>query len=97
MEIEATTAAPEAPLAGTREADGDGVRGEETVFGTRPTRGRPHSIRLSGGTRGQAMRPASRAMDVLLGIGIGAAIMYYLDPLSGAQRRARVRDRIVGR
>jgi hypothetical protein len=58
-------------------------------FGTRPSSGRPHSIRLDGGPIGSGARSVSRGLDVLLGIGIGAVAMYYLDPTAGSRRRAR--------
>jgi hypothetical protein len=32
---------------------------------------------------------SARGLDVLLGVGIGAAAMYYLDPTAGSGRRAR--------
>ncbi len=94
MEVEAN-AANAAAVASPADGDG-GVSGDGAVFGTRPNSDRPHSINLSGASRAQPLRQASRAMDVLLGLGIGAAIMYYLDPDAGAERRARVRERLVG-
>jgi hypothetical protein len=48
------------------------------VFGTRPRTGRPHSISLAGTRRGASRNVASRGFDVLLGVGIGAAVTYYL-------------------
>ena len=36
--------------------------------------------------------PRGRTSTLLLGVGIGAAIMYFLDPGRGARRRALVRD-----
>jgi hypothetical protein len=64
-------------------------------FGTRPSSGRPHSIRLDGEPVHSA-RYVARGFDVLLGVGIGAAAMYYLDPSAGSRRRARAREAIVG-
>jgi hypothetical protein len=64
-------------------------------FGTRPQTGRPHSISLFGSDQSQTRNGPSRGLDVLLGVGIGAAVMYYLDPDGGPRRRALVRDKIV--
>jgi hypothetical protein len=55
-----------------------GVRAHDDAFGTRPRTGRPHSISLFGAGRGSSRNVASRGLDVLLGVGIGAAVMYYL-------------------
>jgi hypothetical protein len=77
-ELTSTNAVSAAVDAGT-EADG---------FGTRPSSGRPHSIRLDGGSAGSESGLPSRGLDVLLGVGIGAAAMYYLDPTVGSRRRA---------
>lgn len=46
-------------------------------------------------SRLQDGRPMS-AMTLLAGIGIGAALMYLLDPIGGGRRRARVRDKASG-
>jgi osmotically-inducible protein OsmY len=35
-------------------------------------------------------------MTLLAGIGIGAALMYFLDPVGGGRRRAVVRDKATG-
>lgn len=40
-------------------------------------------------------RPTN-AMTLLAGIGIGAAVMYFLDPAGGGRRRALVRDQASG-
>jgi osmotically-inducible protein OsmY len=40
-------------------------------------------------------RPTN-AMTLLAGIGIGAALMYFLDPVGGGRRRALVRDQATG-
>ena len=37
-----------------------------------------------------------RALAVLGGIGIGAALMYFFDPNGGRRRRALMRDKAVG-
>ena len=63
-------------------------------FGTRPVTGRPHSMRLDGSSAAGEARAVARALDLLLGVGIGAAAMYYLDPLTGFSRRARAREAI---
>jgi len=70
------------------------VAADAVGFGTRPSRERPHSMRLDGGSTAQVAGAVSRGLDVLLGVGIGAAAMYYLDPASGSRRRARSRDAI---
>ena len=48
-------------------------------------------------TRADASAPGSpnRTLTLLAGIGIGAAVMYFLDPDRGARRRALVRDKGV--
>ena len=38
----------------------------------------------------------NRALLILSGIGIGAAVMYLLDPDGGGRRRALIRDKAVG-
>jgi uncharacterized membrane protein len=40
-------------------------------------------------------QPIRSAKALVSGIGVGAALMYYLDPDRGARRRALVRDRLV--
>jgi len=35
-------------------------------------------------------------MRLLLGLGVGAALMYFLDPDRGARRRSLARDKAVG-
>lgn len=93
MEIEATATTEVAELA---VSVGSGVSALVEGFGTRPQTGRPHSMSLFGPERGAPRDGTSRGLDVLLGVGIGAAVMYYLDPDGGARRRALVRDGIVG-
>jgi hypothetical protein len=80
----------------TSNASAGGVAAEADGFGTRPSRERPHSIRLDGGPTGPDGWPVSRGLDVLLGVGIGAAAMYYLDPAAGSHRRARA-SRVIAR
>lgn len=43
----------------------------------------------------EGTRPTN-AMTLLAGIGIGAALMYFLDPVGGGRRRALVRDQAAG-
>ena len=45
--------------------------------------------------RMESDRPTN-AMTLLAGIGIGAALMYFLDPAGGGRRRALVRDQAKG-
>jgi hypothetical protein len=73
-----------------------GVGADAEGFGTRPLTDRPHSLSLFGTDRSPAHDGTSRGLDVLLGVGIGAAAMYYFDPDGGPRRRALARDRIVG-
>jgi hypothetical protein len=68
---------------------------ESELFGTRPNTGRPHSINLQPPTRGAASEPAGPNLDLLVAVGIGAAVMYYLDPSAGGARRARLRGVLV--
>ena len=93
MEIEATATTEAAELA-VPTASGIGAHAEG--FGIRPQTGRPHSMSLFGSDRSQPHDGPSRGLDVLVGVGIGAAVMYYLDPDGGPRRRALVRDKIVG-
>lgn len=72
-----------------------GVAWDAEGFGTRPRTDRPHSINLFATGEGSAPDNRARAVDVLVGAGLGAVAMYYLDPAVGAQRRAAIRERIV--
>jgi hypothetical protein len=92
MEIEAT---PTADLNAVPVSVGSGVAAHADGFGTRPLTDRPHSTNLFGAERSSRRNGASRGLDVLVGAGIGAAVMYYLDPDGGARRRAVVRDVVL--
>jgi hypothetical protein len=92
MEIEATATTEVTGLAVSVASD---VSAHAEGFGTRPQTGRPHSINLFGPSRSDARDGPSRGLDVLLGVGIGAAVMYYLDPDGGPRRRGLVREKIV--
>jgi hypothetical protein len=72
-----------------------GIGVEPDVFGSRPRTDRPHSINLFATDPDPSRGNGGRSLDLLVGIGIGAVAMYYLDPGAGARRRAAVRDRIV--
>ena len=63
---------------------------DDSAFGIRPQTGRPHSINLFGDTRDVAQHVALRGADVLVGVGIGAALMYYLDKDRGPERRSQL-------
>jgi len=89
MEIERITMSEALP------PDLGGGSAEEEVFGTRPSRHRPHSLSLASSSRGEASGAGAWGMDVLLGVGLGAALMYYLDPDRGARRRARATDALI--
>ena len=58
------------------------------AFGIRPSTGRPHSINLFGARADAAQTVASRGAELLVGVGIGAALMYYLDRERGPHRRS---------
>lgn len=75
MEIEST---PMSEASETTLSVATSVGAHDDAFGTRPRTGRPHSISLFGTGRGASRNAASRGLDVLLGVGIGAAVMYYL-------------------
>ena len=92
METEATATTQVSELMATVPSD---ASVEEQGFGTRPQTGRPHSISLFGPDRSSPRDGGSRGLELLLGVGIGAAAMYYFDPHAGRQRRSLVRDRIV--
>ncbi len=90
MHIETTVASTEVLVAPTSSAGPDGEG-----FGTRPPTGRPHSMNLFGPTQDGSSNGGSRSVDLLLGIGLGAAAMYYLDPERGGQRRTEAREGIL--
>jgi hypothetical protein len=92
MQIEATPSS-EVTESAVSLATGFSLEGEG--FGTRPRTDRPHSISLFAPDHGSPRDGAARRLDVLIGVGIGAAMMYYLDPDRGPQRRAAARDRIA--
>ena len=92
MEIEATATTEVTEVAASVVSD---VGAPAEGFGTRPPTGRRHSMSLFGPEHDQPGDGGSRGLDVLVGAGIGAAVMYYLDPDGGPRRRALVRDRIV--
>ena len=68
---------------------------DSEVFGIRPNTGRPHSISLQAAGRASTSQPSSRGLELLVGVGIGAAFMYYLDPSAGPARRARLRGAVA--
>jgi hypothetical protein len=70
MEIEATATSE---VKGTAALVGGGVEGPAEDFGIRPRTDRPHSMSLFG-SDDAAQGFAARGLDVLVGIGIGAAI-----------------------
>jgi hypothetical protein len=80
MEIEVTTTEIIVPAVGSPIHGG--------AFGIRPSTDRPHSINLFGAQRDAAQHVTSRGADVLLGVGIGAALMFYLDRERGSHRRS---------
>jgi hypothetical protein len=92
MEIDAT---PTADVNIGAVSAGSGVQAHADGFGTRPLTDRPHSTNLFGADRSAPRDGSARGLDVLLGAGIGAAVMYYLDPDEGARRRGVVRDAIL--
>src|SRR3982750_1967028 len=74
---------PERTTTEVTPAIGEGPANAPDPFGIRPPTGRPHSINLFGRTPPPARSGAARSVDLLLGMGIGAAAMYYLDPDRG--------------
>jgi hypothetical protein len=62
----------------TATLDSDGVDLSSEAFGTRPRNNRPHSISLFGSHRRSRRDAGARTVDLLIGVGIGAAAMYYL-------------------
>jgi hypothetical protein len=92
MEIDSTATTEVTGVAVSLAGD---VAAHADAFGTRPQTGRPHSMSLFGSDPGRSREGGSRSLDVLIGVGIGAAVMYYLDPDGGPRRRALVRDKIV--
>ena len=92
MEIEATATTE---VTGLAVSVGSDVSAHAEGFGTRPQTGRPHSINLFGPSLSESRGGPSRGLDLLLGVGIGAAAMYYLDPDGGPRRRALIREKIV--
>jgi hypothetical protein len=84
MEIEATS---EQIVART-----PNVAPDAEGFGTRSSRSRPHSINLYGNGHDGSRDAASRGFDLLLGLGVGVAAMYYLDAEHGARRRDGVKE-----
>jgi hypothetical protein len=73
MEIDETATSEVTEEALSVEADAD-AKG----FGTRPRTDRPHSINLFGTDQSGSRSNGSRALDLLIGIGIGAAAMFVL-------------------
>jgi hypothetical protein len=92
VETEATTAYEVTEIAVPA---GSEVGTEAEGFGTRPRSDRPHSMSLFGPDRTPGRVGAARGLDLLVGVGIGAAMMYYLDPDQGPRRRAAARATIV--
>lgn len=68
--------------------------GRPAVKGTQDPRANGGAA-LSQGRGGDAAaeRTSGTALTLLTGLGLGAALMYFLDPDRGARRRALVRDR----
>jgi hypothetical protein len=74
----------------------EGLAHEPDPFGTRRSSGRPHSMSLFRSSPAPLNGGGvSRRVDLLLGIGLGAAAMYYLDPDHGAARRALLWDKVA--
>lgn len=86
--------------AGARDKLARNVRSVEEKLG-RPAVRATQDSRADGGAapsqaRGReaaAERSSGTALTLLTGLGLGAALMYFLDPDRGARRRALVRDR----
>src|SRR5688500_12783439 len=62
---------------------------------SRPGFPRGTSLARTPGRGTTAMADWERPVSALSLLGLGAAIMYLLDPDGGSRRRARVRDRVV--
>lgn len=92
MEIGATATEVTKPAVSV----GSDVSAQDDGFGTRPSTDRPHSMSLFGAERAPPRDGVARSLDLLIGLGIGAAVMYYLDPDGGSRRRALARDKVVG-
>ncbi len=63
--------------------------------------GRMHQSGSTGASRrqrfsGRGGRGGNTGLMLLCGIGLGAALMYILDPSQGRRRRALLRDKLVG-
>ena len=83
MQTEATTGIIVAPATDMAPID--------EGFGTRPSAHRPHSMNLFGNGDDGSRDIGSRAMDLLVGVGIGAAVMYYLSSERGSRGRETMR------
>ena len=82
------------PVTGER-ASSAGPAPEPGEFGSRPRNHKPHSIDLFGLSVNQVGGQRTSGLDLIVGIGVGAALMYYLDPQLGRARREAIRRRII--